>query len=82
MIVWKNTNFENNPGGGHPNMMWEGRVRLKSGLDVPVYGFNQAEVVEVAQQFKSIEPNATDVDIFGPTDFWCNNRIWVENVPI
>lgn len=72
MIEYKGTKFENNPNAISTAVQFEGRVHLKYNCEpcISVYGFSQAQCMEVAKQFAAIEPKASLMELYGPENVW------------
>lgn len=79
MVDYKGQQFENNPNGMNTNVQWEGVIYIKYSSEpaVKVYGFTQQQLVDIANQFKAIEPNVFNMEIYGPYDFLCIRREYV-----
>lgn len=80
MIEYKGKQFENNPNAVSPNTQFEGLVYLKYASEpcISVYGFTMEQVIEVAKKFQEVEPKAGVVEIYGPYDFLCIRREYVD----
>ena len=77
MITINNQQFENNPTGVNPNIVFMGTVHTGTGIQENVYGFTADQVLETAKQLKELNPDFNTVHIYGPYDFLCIKRNYV-----
>ena len=81
MIDYKGQKFQNNPNGINTNIQWEGKIYVKCSYEpIKVYGFTQQQLVDIAQQFKQIEPNVFNMEVYGPMDFLGIRRDYVTDI--
>lgn len=80
MITWKNTQFNNNPNGMNELIQWKGEVNTGCYETIEVFGFTEGQIIDVARQFKNLEPKADIVTIYGPADFLGIRREYVRTV--
>lgn len=77
MIQINECQFENNPTGVNPNMVFMGTVHTGTGVQEEVYGFTEDQVVETAKKLKELNNDFNTVHIYGPYDFLCIKREYV-----
>lgn len=73
-IMIGNKEFNNNPTGVNPNMVFMGTVHTGTGIQENVYGFTIEQVVEVAKELKKLNNDFNTVHIYSPYDFLCVKR--------
>lgn len=79
MITWKDIQFENNPNGMNELVQWKGDIVMQGScwVSASVFGITEGQIMDIARQFKEIEPRAFEVVIYGPTDFLGIRREYV-----
>ena len=56
-ITINNQEFETNPSGINTNIIFKGTVHDGTGRVVDVYGFNEEEIVKLANEVKALDKN-------------------------
>ena len=68
MITIKETQFDNNPSGMNPNILFMGTVHTGTGIQENVYGFTEDEVIELARKLKELNKDFSIVHIYAPSE--------------
>lgn len=68
MITIKETQFDNNPSGMNPNILFMGTVHTGTGIQENVYGFTEDEVIELAKKLKELNKDFSIVHIYVPSE--------------
>ena len=76
-IMIGNKEFNNNPTGVNPNIVFMGTVHTGTGIQENVYGFTAEQVVEVAKELKKLNNDFNIVHIYSPYDFLCVKREFI-----
>lgn len=76
-IMIGNKEFNNNPTGVNPNIVFMGTVHAGTGIQENVYGFNEKQVIETARELKKLNNDFNTVHIYGPYDFLCIKREYI-----
>ena len=71
-ITINNQEFETNPSGINPNIIFKGTVHDGTGRVVDVYGFNEEEIIKLANEVKALDKNYNTVHIYGPENIWAD----------
>lgn len=66
--------FETNPTGMNPNVIFMGTVHSGTGIQENVYGFTTEQVIETAKKLKELNSDFNTVHVYGPYDFLCIKR--------
>ena len=56
----------------NPNIIFKGTVHDGTGRVVDVYGFNEEEIVKLANEVKALDKNYNTVHIYGPENIWAD----------
>lgn len=76
MIKYNNINFDNNPNDLSTSVQFMGTIYADEDKEllinklVNVYGISQDQIMELAKQFKQIEPKAVTIELYGTEDWW------------
>lgn len=70
MVTYKDIEFENNPNAVSEEIQYKGDVYIKyAGHScMTVYGMTEAQVLEMCNKFKDIEPRTGVVEIYSPAN--------------
>ena len=81
MIKWKDKDFNNNPNDMSTSVQFAGKVYINaddfyehSENYIVVYGISQNQIMELANKFKEIEPEANKVVLLGTEDYWGSRK--------
>lgn len=69
-ITINNQELETNPTGMNTAMVFMGTVHNGTELQIEVFGFNEEQVIEMAQKVKSLDRDYNTVHIYGPENIW------------
>ena len=69
-ITINNQELETNPTGMNTAMVFMGTVHNGTERQIEVFGFNEEQVVEMAQKVKSLGRDYNTVHIYGPENIW------------
>lgn len=74
MVNYNNINFDNNPNNLSTSVQFMGTIYADTDLLldklINVYGISQDQIMELAKQFKQIEPKAVTIELYGTEDWW------------